>query len=105
MKVLHFAVLATFLTGCGVTYPTGSIYQATTTPSAIDKAEVAGTAKTGDKAGESCATGILALAAFGDASLDAAKKAGSITDIHSVEFRGMSILGIYTQGCTVVHGK
>ena len=31
--------------------------------------------------------------------------AGGITDVHSVEFGGMSILGIYTQGCTIVYGN
>jgi raffinose/stachyose/melibiose transport system substrate-binding protein len=48
---------------------------------------------------------IINFPAFGDASLDAAKKAGQISDVHSVEFGGMSILGLYTQGCTAAHGK
>ncbi|MEO8874007.1 MAG: TRL-like family protein, partial [Polyangiaceae bacterium] len=83
----------------------GSIYSGTTVPHGVDRLEMAGQAKTGDKAGEACATGILGLAAFGDASIDAAKKAGQISDVHSVELRTMNILGIYTQGCTEVHGK
>jgi hypothetical protein len=106
---LAFIGGVTFIaTGCaafGGGYPSGSIYQGTTTPHGVDRLEMAGQAKTGDKSGEACATGILNLAAFGDASVDAAKKAGGISDVHSVELRVMNILGIYTQGCTEVHGK
>jgi len=98
-------LLVSAVTGCGVTYPTGSVYTGTTTPHGMDRLEASGQAKTGDKSGEACATGILGLAAWGDASLAAAKKAGTISDVHSTEFRGFNILGIYTQGCTVVHGK
>lgn len=93
------------LFGCGVGYPVGSLYNGTTVPHGASKLEMAGAGKSGDKVGESCATGILAIVAFGDASTDAAKKAGGITDVHSVEFKGTNILGIYTKGCTEVHGK
>lgn len=101
------ALLASSLGGCAsLGYPAGSIYQGTTVPHVMDRNNTEGQAKTGDKSGEACATGILGLAAWGDASLDAAKKAGgNISDVHSVEFRGFGILGIYSQGCTVVHGK
>lgn len=103
------AAIALFGCGCaalGGGYPSGSLYNGTVTPHGINKLEMAGTAKSGDKEGESCATGILNLAAWGDASVDAAKKAGQITDVHSVELRSFSILGVvYAQGCTVVHGK
>ena len=93
------------LFGCGASYPQGSLYTGVTQPHWLSRTEQAGAAKTGDKVGESCATGILYLVAFGDASTDAAKKAGGITDIHSIEFKGTNILGIYMKGCTEVHGK
>ena len=94
-------------TGCFFTggYPIGSIYDGSTIPHGADREELSGPGKTGDKAGEACATGILYLAAFGDASVDAAKKDGHISEVHSVELRKMNILGIYVQGCTQVHGK
>ena len=91
--------------GCGYGYPIGSIYTGTSIPHPMDRSETSGPGKTGDKSGEACATGILGLAAFGDASLDASKKAGGISEVHSVEFHGTNILGIYQQGCTVAHGK
>jgi hypothetical protein len=48
----------------------------------------------------------LGAVAWGDASLDAAKKTAAITEVHSVEFKPTLVaLGIYYQACTVVHGK
>lgn len=105
VKFAAGGVMAFILIGCGYGYPVGSIYTGTQIPSGINRNETSGPGKTGDKAGEACATGILGLAAFGDASLDAAKKAGGISEVHSVEFHGTNILGIYSQGCTEVHGK
>lgn len=106
LKIAAGSVAAFILIGCGgFGYPVGSIYTGTQVPSGINRNETSGPGKTGDKTGEACATGILYLAAFGDASLDAAKKAGGVSELHSIEFHQTNILGIYTQGCTVVHGK
>jgi hypothetical protein len=89
----------------GGLYPGGSLYTGVQFPHGMNHNEVSGPGKTGDKGGEACATGILGVAAFGDASLNAAKKAAGITEVHSVEFHGTNILGLYAQGCTEVHGK
>lgn len=105
-KTIKFAAggaLAVILLGCG--YPVGSLYTGTQVPHPVNRNETSGPGKSGDKHGEACATGILNAVAFGDASLDAAKKAGGVTEVHSVEFHGTNILGIYMQGCTEVHGK
>lgn len=106
-SLLKFAIgggLAAILFGCaGGGYPGGSLYTGTIVPNMMETS--GGPGKTGDKHGESCATGILNLVAFGDASLDAAKKAGGVTEVHSVELHSTNILGIYMQGCTEVHGK
>jgi TRL-like protein family len=105
LKVAIGGAMAMIAIGCGYGYPVGSLYTGTQVPHGMNRNETSGPAKTGDKHGEACATGILGAAAFGDASLDAAKKAGGITEVHSVEFHGTNILGLYTQGCTEVHGK
>jgi TRL-like protein family len=105
IKLATGAAFAMIAIGCGYGYPVGSLYTGTQVPHGINRNETSGAGKTGDKAGEACATGILSAVAFGDASLDAAKKAGGISEIHSVEFHGTNILGIYSQGCTEVHGK
>ncbi len=106
VKLATGAALAMTVIGCaGLGYPVGSLYTGTQVPHGVNVNETSGPGKSGDKQGESCATGILGLAAFGDASLDAAKKAGGVSELHSVEFHNTNILGIYSQGCTVVHGK
>ncbi|HEY5239977.1 MAG TPA: TRL domain-containing protein [Polyangiaceae bacterium] len=110
MKFATLAVLGLMgigSTGCVIAggYPSGSLYQGTQIPHGMMRLEGAGAGKGGAKTGEACATGILGIAAFGDATLASAKKAGGVTDVHSVEFGGMSILGIYTQGCTIVYGN
>jgi|SRR5579859_2321369 len=110
-KVIFSAGVLVVGTGCAILtgapggYPSGSIYTGVTAPHGVDREELSGAAKTGDKGGEACATGILNLAAWGDASVDAAKKEAHISEVHSVELRVFNILGIYTQGCTEVHGK
>jgi hypothetical protein len=106
-KVAVGATIGLFVFGCAgaVPYPSGSLYTGSQFPSSINRNETSGPGKSGDKVGEACATGILYAVAFGDASLDAAKKAGGITEVHSVEHHVTSILGIYMQGCTEVHGK
>ena len=87
-------------------YPVGAIYTGTTAPSTLDRVETTGKDKTGAKRGEACSMGILGLAAFGDASIDKAKKVGGITDVHSVEYRATAVLGfVFLQSCTVVHGN
>jgi hypothetical protein len=107
IKLATGGAMAVILLGCGgfLGYPSGSLYTGTQTPSGLNRNETSGPGKTGDKHGEACATGILYAVAFGDASLDAAKKAGGISEVHSVEFHSTNILGIYSQGCTEVHGK
>jgi hypothetical protein len=86
-------------------YPVGAIYSSTQAPSVMDRVEVTGDNKPAPKTGRSCSTGILGVAAFGDASLDAAKKAGGITSVHSVEYEATAVLGIiYVTSCTIVHG-
>jgi hypothetical protein len=98
-----------FTTGCGAgafgVYPFGTLFNSTQIPHSSERLQLAGAARTGDKEGEACTISIMSLVGWGDASTDAAKKAGSITDIHSMEFKNFSILGVYNKGCTVIHGK
>jgi hypothetical protein len=102
------ALMAMSSTGCAALtggYPTGFIYDASSKPHPMDQAQLTGAGKTDDKMGEACSTGFLGVVSLGDASVAAAKKAGQISDVHSVDLRTFGILGLYTQGCTVVHGK
>lgn len=67
---------------------------------------VTATAQLSVKRGEACAMHILGLIATGDASIDAARKNGGIRSISTVDEQVSSfLLGLYSQVCTVVHGK
>ena len=58
------------------------------------------------KTGRACSQSILGIAAFGDGSINAAKRAGGITTVVSVDFESTNVLlGIYSQFCTVVKGN
>lgn len=57
------------------------------------------------KRGEACAQNYLGLVAVGDASIDAAKKAGGITRVASVEQSASRVLGYYAKFCTIVKGE
>jgi hypothetical protein len=103
-KFIALAALAALTTGCSLT-PLGALYANQEYPSSINQVQAGGAGKTGAKSGEACVSGIFALVATGDASLDAAKKAGGITDVHSVEVKHTNILGIINSLCTVVHGQ
>jgi hypothetical protein len=107
LRRIALGVVLLSMAGClGSGYPIGLVYNDTNMPHQMDRMEATGPARTGDKVGTACATGVLALVAWGDASLDAAKKAGGITEVHSVEFKPTAVLlGSYYQACTVVHGK
>ena len=110
MRCLHpitLGLVLLSLAGClGTGYPVGIFYNSTNMPHNMDRTEITGANRTGDRMGQACATGIIGAVAWGDASLDAAKKAGSITEVHSVEFKPTVVaFGIYYQACTVVHGK
>ena len=66
---------------------------------------VAATAQMSTKTGEACASSILGIIATGDASIDAARKAGGINSISEVDEKASDILGLYASYCTIVHGK
>jgi len=57
------------------------------------------------KEGKACATSILAMIATGDASLDAAKANGGITQVAEVNHSSKNILGVWGEYCTIVKGS
>ena len=54
--------------------------------------------------GKSCAYSVLGLVAWGDASINAAKNAGQIKQVASVDFDTFNLLGISGSFCTIVSG-
>lgn len=60
------------------------------------------------KKGEACVENILGLVAFGDSSLEAAKKEGRITKVSNVDRTYTSFsfyIPFYQKGCTVALGR
>ena len=97
-KLILTAGLTTLLAACASPTPVGGLLYNATLPVQANEAS-------GTKTGEACATSILSLIATGDASIEAAKKAGGITKVASVDWKANSILGLYGNYCTVVTGQ
>ena len=57
------------------------------------------------KHGSATCHSYLGLCAVGDASIEAAAKAGGITKIHHVDFKSHSVIGIYAEFTTIVYGE
>ncbi len=62
-------------------------------------------ASVGTREGKACAQTVLGLVATGDASIEAAMRAGGIKQASSVNYEANHILGIIGTFCTVVRGN
>lgn len=103
-KMLVLAVLISALMACaGV----GSINGNMIPGGIYSDVKLPGQASTnaGSKTGTACANSILGWIARGDASIDAAKQAGGITKVSSVDHSVENILGFYATYCTTVKGE
>lgn len=58
-----------------------------------------------DKTGKACTNNILGVIAIGDASVEAAKRAGGVKKVATVDKDIMNILGLFGQNCTIVTGS
>jgi hypothetical protein len=90
------------LSGCfayGASPLTGFIY------TGVKHGDTATSTPVGPKTGESCAVSVLGIAAFGDASVDTAAHMGGIASISHVDHKTTSVLGVYAEYCTEVHGQ
>jgi uncharacterized protein YceK len=106
-KILPIAILAIMFSGCVSVMKSpvlGVFYNGTTYPGAGTGSVVKNDVKT-DKTGTSTCSSILSLFAFGDCSVDAAKKNGNITKVNSVDHKTKSYFIFYTTYSTVVQGE
>lgn len=101
LKAIFLTAIAFSLSGCAVTSsPVGNaIFTDVSGPVAVSTAQEA------SKFGKSCAHNVLGMVATGDASIEAAKKAGNISTVSSVDGHGTSVLFLYSRYCTVVKGQ
>jgi len=108
---LMFTALCVFASGCvtnmfpGGPTPAGVISTDVKVPA--QNLTVATDATAGSsKVGEASASAILGLVAAGDASIDAAMKAGGIRKVHHVDHQVISFLfGAWLQDTTIVYGE
>lgn len=104
MKTLALATISTaalVLCSCaGVVNnrPVGVLYADVADP-------VAATTATGSRVGTAVSTSYLGLVALGDSSIEAAKAAGHISSVSSVDVKRKNILGIITTYTTTVRGN
>ena len=103
IKLVAAALSLAALNGCamasgGNAVAMGTIYSGYKSPGQV------GTAADG-KTGQACISSILGAIALGDASIEAAKKAGGITQIAHIDHEQFSVLGVYATSCTIVHGQ
>ena len=101
LKKISFLVLAGTLVGCSsLRQPViGGIYSEVTASEAVSSNQA------GNRVGQACASSILGLVATGDASIEAARRAGGITLITSVDGQSSNILFFYAKYCTIVRGR
>jgi hypothetical protein len=57
------------------------------------------------KTGQACAQSYLGWVSVGDASIDAAKAAGGIKEVSTIDYNSTSVLGFYASFCTIVKGR
>ena len=103
IKLIGLALALAALDGCamasgGNAHALGTIYSGYKSPGQVGTAADA-------KIGESCISSVLGIIATGDGSLEAAKKAGGITQVAYVDHEQFAVLGVYATSCTVVHGS
>lgn len=103
MKSLFaFTVLAVAAMGCATTSMSSR-----TGFAAVSMAKEAGevSGASGSKMGTACSTNIAGIVATGDSSVEAAKKAGGISTVASVDYEYFTVLSFYGKVCTIVKGN
>lgn len=71
----------------------------------VKGSESATSGASASKHGESCATNVLGLVAYGDASAHTAADNGGISKIQTVDYKTNTVLGVWARSCTHVFGE
>jgi hypothetical protein len=103
VSVAMACAVIVFMSGCAGISPVaggsmGMVYTSTSAGVAV------GSAAGSEKVGTATSTAIICFAT-GDSSISAAMANGSITKIHHVDCKIMSVLGVYAKYTTVVYGE
>ncbi|MEE9425164.1 MAG: TRL-like family protein [Methylococcales bacterium] len=104
LKIKRIALAAAIgataiLSGCATNYPVGGAFTDVTLP-----VQVTDENGTSSKQGTSSCVSYAAMVALGDCSIDAAKRDGGITEVHHMDWKANSILGIIGRYELTVYG-
>lgn len=106
LSLVAICVLASALTGCGVTMMTsptvGGIYTNTTSPTTV----TTDPAVSASKKGVAECMSVLAIVAWGHCGVEDAMRNGKITKVKHVDHDTFSVvLGVYSKYTTTVYGE
>ncbi|MGB3620766.1 MAG: TRL-like family protein [Ketobacter sp.] len=99
VKALTVCSIFAALGGCASSFPVGGVLTDVTIPVAVTANDTA------TKTGTASCQSILSLIAQGDCSIEAAKKAGNITNVTHIDWKANNILGIIGKYELIVHGN
>jgi len=104
------ASMAITVGGCagamGHNPPVGGLYAGAKGVSPSTVAEITDGSRPGPLQGQSCAMGVLGLASWGDMSVAKAKQDGGITQVDTLDYKTMDILGVvFQKHCTIITGS
>lgn len=101
LSLAALALVGLSLSGCQIVASplAGGIYNET------KYGDVATDESGASREGKACATSILGWVATGDASIQAAKTAGGISKVASVDHSAKNIVGVFGEWCTIVRGN
>lgn len=104
--MLRVFILLGFMVLSACAYsPTGALVSVPTMPVSTGSVVSAGSATQATKEGEASCWNILGIAAFGDCSIEKAKKNGGITEVITVDQENLGIIGLVYRAKTVVKGN
>lgn len=103
LKIVFLIWLVASLMGCavGIAPVTGFLYT-NNVGGAMLATQSSGKAT---KVGTATAKSVLGLYAYGDSSIETAAKSAGIVEIHHVDYKTRSILGIWAETTTFVYGR
>lgn len=107
MKTLALVSLL-FLGACAAGLPKSGATPGSFGMVEVIQAQYEGGAAERPKAGKACSRSFLGLVSLGDAGVEAAKRAGGITNVQEInrEIFGFTLyLPIYAKSCTVIRGS
>ena len=105
IKILSIAILAILLSGCASRSPVLGLVYTNTTHTGTGTGGIVDNKVKADKVGTSTCSSILYSIAFGDCSVNAAKRQGNITKVNSIDHQSTSIYIFYNSYSTIVRGE